>query len=89
MDDVRFLHIIKDPKETWAWGVAEAQAEAGHEVAIILWQDSILTDRETSLPLYATVADLEARGVPVGRFKAVDYRDVVELIFQYDRVTCW
>jgi sulfur relay protein TusB/DsrH len=86
---MRYLHIIKDPRETWAWEVAEAQAGKGHEVVILLWQDGVLSTRETSLPLYATAADLEARGVAARRFKALDYREVVQLVFQHDRVTCW
>ncbi|MFQ5802416.1 MAG: DsrH/TusB family sulfur metabolism protein [Candidatus Methylomirabilales bacterium] len=86
---MKYLHIIKDPRETWAWEVAEAQVGAGHEVAILLWQDGVLARRQTSLPLYAAASDLDARALPVGRFKAVDYGEVVDLIFQYDRVTCW
>ncbi|MFQ5846508.1 MAG: DsrH/TusB family sulfur metabolism protein [Candidatus Methylomirabilales bacterium] len=86
---MRYLHIIKDPRETWAWEVGEAQAKGGHEVSVLLWQDGVLSSRETALPLYATAADLEARGVTGGHLKAVDYRGVVELVFQCDRVTCW
>ncbi len=89
LDDMRYLHIIKDPKETWGWEVAESQARSGHEVAVLLWQDGILTRRKTSLPLYTAQADLEARGVPAAEYKAVDYREIVDLIFQYDRVTIW
>jgi sulfur relay protein TusB/DsrH len=86
---VKYLHIIKDPTETLAWEVAEAQAAEGHEVAVLLWQDGVLASRETLLPTWATGADLKARGIRAGRFKAVDYREVVELIFQVDRVTAW
>lgn len=89
LDDMKFLHIIKNPAETWAWEMAEEQAKRGHEVAILLWQDGVLSTRETSLPLYAATADVAARGVAGERFRAVDYRDVVELVFQYDRVSCW
>jgi len=49
----------------------------------------VLSTRASALPLYATATDLEARGIPAGRVKAVDYREVVELVFQHDRVTCW
>lgn len=86
---MRYLHIIKDPRESLAWEVAEAQAGASHEVAVLLWQDGVLSTRESTLSRYAAAADLEARGVPAWRFKAVEYREVVELIFQHDRVTCW
>jgi sulfur relay protein TusB/DsrH len=86
---MRYLHIIKDPKETWAWEVAESQVKAGHEAAVLLWQDGVLTRRQTTFPLYAAAADLEARGVPPGGCKAVNYREIVDLIFQYDRVTSW
>lgn len=86
---MKYLHIIKNPAETWGWDVAEDQARRGHEVAILLWQDGVLSTRETSLPLYATASDVAARGLPGGRFRAVDYRDVVNLVFQYDRVSCW
>lgn len=86
---MKYLHIIKDPGETFAWEVAEDQARGGHEVAVLLWQDGVLSTRPSPLPLYATAADLEARGMPVGRFKAVEYQEVVELIVQHDRVTCW
>lgn len=86
---MRYLHIIKDPQETWAWEVAEAQAEAGHEVAVLLWQDGVLSRRQTPLPLYAAQADLEARGVHPGGWKVVNYREIVDLLFQYDRVTSW
>jgi len=86
---MKYLHIIKDPAETFAWDVAEDQAQGGHEVAVLLWQDGVLSTRASALPLYATATDLEARGIPAGRVKAVDYREVVELVFQHDRVTCW
>lgn len=86
---MRYLHIIKDPYETLAWEVAEAQAGASYEATVLLWQDGVLSTRESTLFRYAAAADLEARGVPAGRFKAVDYREIVELIFQHDRVTCW
>lgn len=86
---MKYLHIIKNPAETWAWDVAEEQAKRGHEVAILLWQDGVLSTRETSLPLYAAASDVAARGVPRAQFRAVEYRDVVDLVFQYDRVSCW
>lgn len=86
---MRYLHIIKDPHETLAWEVAEAQAAENHEVAVLLWQDGVLSTRQSTLSRYAVAADLEARGIPAGRFKAVEYREIVELIFQHDRVTCW
>lgn len=85
---MRILHIIRDPGEDRGWQVAEAQA-ARHEVAVLLLQDGVLSRRETTLPLYGSAADLEARGVPADRSKPLSDPEIVEVLAAHDRLFTW
>ncbi len=85
---MRILHIIRHLREEMGWQVAEAQA-ARQEVAVLLLQDGVLSRRETALPLYASAADLEARGLPADRGKPLSDAEIVEVLAAHDRLVTW
>lgn len=86
---MKTLHVIKDPEERWAWEAAAADRRAGHEPAVLLWQDGVLARRGTDLPVYASLLDLQARGIERVEAKIVSDREIVDLFVAVDRVTTW
>lgn len=85
---MRILHIIRHPGEEMGWYAAEAQAPR-YEVAVLLLQDGVLSRRETTLPLYASAVDLEARGVTGERVKPLSDAEIVETLAAHDRLVTW
>lgn len=86
---VEILHIIKSPFDSNALDIIRAHIKV-HEVAVLLMQDGVLDADivDMDLKLYASKADVEARGIGMDA-DLLDYGEIVDLIFSSDKVICW
>lgn len=82
------LHIVRAMEEALPLEVAQAQHRQGHQVALLLLHDAVL--RQPAFPgrVVACREDLVARGVE-GRHPAVSYQEIIQLIFEHDKVISW
>jgi len=81
---MRILHILRNPNDLTPLEIAKAQSRE-HEVAVLLLHDAVYMKPE--LTTYACATDAEARGVT--GHECVDYRRIVEMLFEYDKVVSW
>jgi len=81
---MKILHILRNPNDLTPLEIAKAQSRE-HEVAVLLLHDAVYMKPE--LTTYACATDAEARGV-AGR-ECVDYKRIVEMLFEYDKVVSW
>jgi sulfur relay protein TusB/DsrH len=83
---MKILHIIRNPNDGTPLEIAISQSEE-HEVAILLLHDAVYAIPNVQFKVYACTADAEARGV--ARHECVDYKRIVEMLFEYDKVVSW
>jgi sulfur relay protein TusB/DsrH len=83
---MKILHIIRNPNDETPIGIARSQSEE-HEVAVLLLHDAVYAIPDVQFRVYACTADAEARGVV--RHECVDYKKIVEMLFEYDKVVSW
>ena len=83
---MKILHIIRNPNDGTPLEIARSQSEE-HEVAILLLHDAVYAIPNVQFKVYACTADAEARGV--ARHECVDYKRIVEMLFEYDKVVSW
>jgi sulfur relay protein TusB/DsrH len=81
---MKILHIIRDPNDTTPLEIALSQSDE-HEVTILLLHDGVYT--KPDLTAYACEADAKARGVTW--HECVDYKKLVQMLFEYDKVVSW
>jgi sulfur relay protein TusB/DsrH len=81
---MKILHIIRNPNDAMPFEIAGSQSDE-HEVAILLLHDGVYTS--PGLRVYACAADAEARGVT--GHKCVDYKKIVQMFFEYDKIVSW
>ena len=65
-------------------GTAEAQSK-DNKVAKLLMHDAVYSHPD--LPTFTYKKDAETRGI-IGRY-CVDYKRIVEMLFEYDKVVSW
>jgi len=83
---MKILHIIRNPNDATPFEIAGSQSEE-HEVAVLLLHDAVYAIPDVQFKVYACTADAEARGV--ARHECVDYKKIVELLFEFDKVVSW
>jgi sulfur relay protein TusB/DsrH len=83
---MKILHIIRNPNDETPLVIARAQSE-DNEVAVLLLHDAVYANSDVQFKVYACAADAEARGV--ARHECVDYKRIVELLFEFDKVVSW
>ena len=81
------LNIIRRRDDEEAVAVARCQA-ADSEVSLLYLHDAVYRAPEPDLPSFASRPDVEARGVE-SRCRLLDDGEIVELIFEHERVICW
>ena len=85
---MKVLHILRDLEEALPLEVARAHQDAGHKVTLLLLHDAVLRQLDFPGQVLACRDDLLARGVEA-KYPALDYPEMVQLIFQHDRVISW
>jgi len=83
---MKILHIIRNPNDGTPLEIASSQGEE-HEVAILLLHDAVYSIPDVKFKVYACESDAKARGVE--RHECVDYKKIVELLFEFDKVVSW
>ncbi|HHT9132375.1 MAG TPA: DsrH/TusB family sulfur metabolism protein [Candidatus Tripitaka californicus] len=93
---MKILHIIREKGHELAISTALAQStEASQKVTLLLIHDAVLTRAETlkGLETFALKDDVEARGVGdvvrLRRMPLLDYKGMLGLVFESDRVITW
>lgn len=81
---MKILHIIRNPGDATPIEIAKAQSEE-HKVALLLLHDAVYS--HPGIPAFACENDAQARGVKW--HECVDYKRIVELLFEYDKVVSW
>jgi len=84
---VNILHIIKDSSDSYPFSIIEIQKK-DHNVTVLLIHDAVYISEDKGVKTVACKADVLARGIH-SPWELLDYEDMVELIFQCDRVICW
>jgi sulfur relay protein TusB/DsrH len=83
---MKILHIIRNPNEETSFEIAGSQNQE-HEVAILLLHDAVYAILDVQVKVYACEADARARCVT--KHECVDYRRIVQMLFEYDKVVSW
>ena len=84
----KILHIIKDQNDLTPIEVAKKQADA-NEIGLLFIHDAVLGDLSFEFAkVYALDADVQARNLIV-EAEIVDYNEMVQLLFEYDKVVSW
>ena len=81
---MKILHIIRNPNDATPLEIARSQS-FDHEVAVLLLHDAVYA--KPDLRVYASASDARARGVTV--HECVDYKRIVQMLFEYDKVVSW
>lgn len=84
---MRILHILRHARDERAMATARQQAKE-HDVTVLLLHDAVLNPPPFEGKVYACLADVEARARRAG-YETLDYRDIVKLIFESDKVISW
>ncbi|TAK33429.1 MAG: sulfurtransferase TusB [Chloroflexota bacterium] len=84
---MKILHLVRQIADERALSTVTAQSR-NHDVAVVLLQDAVLTPLEFPGTTYACREDVEARGAGLG-LELVDYRRIVQLIGEYEKVVSW
>ncbi|MEK7822054.1 MAG: DsrH/TusB family sulfur metabolism protein [Planctomycetota bacterium] len=88
---MKILHIIRDKGHELALSTALAQStDISQKVTLLLIHDAVLTRAETlkGLETFALKDDVEARGVK-SEYPLLDYKGMLGLVFESDRVVTW
>jgi sulfur relay protein TusB/DsrH len=83
---MKILHITRNPNDEIPIEIAKSQSEE-HEVSVLLLHDAVYAIPDVQFKVYACTADAEARGV-MGH-ECVDYKRIVQMLFEFDKVVSW
>jgi len=83
---MKILHIIRNPNDETPLEIAKSQSEE-NEVAVLLLHDAVYAIPDVQFKVYACASDAEARGV--ARHECVDYKRIVQMLFEFDKVVSW
>lgn len=83
---MKILHIIRNPNDETPLEIAKSQSEE-HEVAILLLHDAVYAIPDVKFKVYTCTTDAQVRGVAGIEF--VDYKRIVEMLFEFDKVVSW
>ncbi len=81
------LHIIRKIGDKLAQEVINDESAKG-DVSVLLIQDGVLSRLFRSGDVYASVSDVEARGLNTS-YKLVDYSTICQLIIDHEKVIVW
>ena len=84
---MKILHIIRRCGDQLAQEITDYSRTAG-DVSILLIQDGVLSNLKGDDRIFASVNDVEARGISV-RYELVDYPEICQLIVEHDKVVVW
>jgi sulfur relay protein TusB/DsrH len=83
---MKILHIIRNPNDETPLEIARSQSEE-NEVEVLLLHDAVYAIPDVQFKVYVCEADAKARGVAL--HECVDYKRIVELLFEFDKVVSW
>lgn len=68
----------------------KSQAKAPDEIALLLIHDAVLVEinGDNDFRIFACSDDVKARGVSVS-FDTLNYKQMLKLMADYDKVICW
>ena len=81
------LHIIRKAGDKLAQEVIDHESAKG-DVSVLLIQDGVLSSLYGAGDVYASVNDVEARGLNT-TYKLVDYSTICQLIIDHEKVIVW
>lgn len=81
---MKILHIIRNPNDTTPLEIARFQS-VEHDVAILLLHDAVYMTPD--IRTFACEADIWTRGVTM--HESIDYKGIVKMLFEYDKVVSW
>lgn len=84
---MRTLHIIRKAGDKLAQEVIDHGSAKG-DVSVLLIQDGVFSRLYWSGDVYASVNDVEARGLNTS-CKLVDYSTICQLIIDHEKVIVW
>ena len=84
---MKTLHIIRKVDDKLAQEVINHDSAKG-DVSVLLIQDGVLSNMHGVYELYASVCDVEARGLNTS-YKLVDYSSICQLIIDHEKVIVW
>jgi sulfur relay protein TusB/DsrH len=86
---VKILHIIKGHGDDIALDIIKEQLKF-ENISILLMQDGVLDCDKLDLDvaICASKADVVARGIKTWK-ELLDYDEIVDLIFNSEKVICW
>jgi len=83
---MKILHIIRNPNDETPLEIAKSQNKE-HEVAVILLHDAVYAFPDVEFKVYAGSTDAQARRV--AGHECVDYKRIVQMLFEFDKVVSW
>ncbi len=84
---MKTLHIVRKVDIELAQEVISNEGDKG-DFAVLLIQDGVLSKVQGTCDIYASVNDVEARGLSTS-YKLVDYSSICQLIIDHDKVIVW
>ena len=86
---MKVLHIIRNADDPLAKRIIdEIEADNGSEQTLLLIQDGVYTNPQSSARVFACSDDVAARGVTTD-IPLVEYDRIVEMVFESDKVITW
>jgi sulfur transfer complex TusBCD TusB component (DsrH family) len=84
---MKILYIVRSQPDDLVKETIEKQS-AEHEINIVLIQDAVRMEESLPGHMFALEDDLQKRSLS-RNIPAIGYNELLELIFQNDRVLCW
>jgi len=84
---MKTLHIIRKAGDKLAQEVINHESDKSG-VTVLLIQDGVFSSLQWAGDIYASVNDVEARGLNTS-YKLVDYSSICQLIIDHDKVIVW
>lgn len=84
---MKVLHLVRRPDDAYATGMIEAQA-GSHDLSVVFLQDGVYRPTAPAATRYVVEEDCAARGVEPDA-RSITHEQLVDLIFDSDRVISW
>ena len=84
---MKTLHIIRKAGDKLAQEVINHESDKSG-VTVLLIQDGVFSSLQWAGDIYASVNDVDARGLKTS-YKLVDYSSICQLIIDHDKVIVW
>ncbi|MBT3270315.1 hypothetical protein HN371_24445 [Candidatus Poribacteria bacterium] len=84
---MKILHIVRSPDDAYAMQMIAAQ-ESSHDLRVAFVQDGVYRPTAPTATRYVVEEDCVARGVEAA-VDSVTHEQLVDLIFDSDRVISW